>query len=181
MAEVAFTQGEVQEALKLFKKSAQSLSKAKAYSDLPTVLVNLHLAEATNDQSYLAQIAWLALRVQVPLKLSIYALNELYCRVSAKNILEGLLGTTALYLCNTRGENHPDLQQLQNTSSTLLFNTAAQQGKFINSSEELRVWMVSQKLDNPDIFLPKLNTHLESIIGENWLFDRTPLLIKSFL
>lgn len=181
MAEVAFTQGELEEALKLFKKSAQSLSKAKAYSDLPTVLVNLHLAEATNDQSYLAQIAWLALRVQVPLKLSIYALNELYCRIPAKNVLEGLLGTTALYLCNTHGENHPDLQQLQNVSFTLLFNAAIQQGKLINTSEELRMWMASQQLDNPGIFLPKLNTYLESVVDEDWLFDRTPILIKPFL
>ncbi len=122
MAEVSFMGGEVKEAVKLFEKSAQALSKARAYGDLSTVLTNLYCAEAFNNQSYLAQIAWLSLRLQVPLNQSIYALNELYGRASTKDVLEGLLGTTALHLCNARGKKHPDFQQLQNASFTLLYN-----------------------------------------------------------
>jgi hypothetical protein len=37
--------------------------------------------------------------------------------------------------------------------------------------ETLTNWMQQQQLNDPQMFLPKLNQQLAAMIGNNWLFD----------
>ena len=159
--------------LTLNLRAAATLSQAKLYSDLLTVLNNLGCA-AENSIAYFAQAIWLVLRIQAPLDKAVSLLNSLSQRVD-RSKLKALLGTTALFMCQSRGDNHPDIEQLKKTSINILAGAAIEQGANIESMEDLQTWMQARELIEPTAFLPKLNSHLEAIIGNTWAFDPTPI------
>jgi hypothetical protein len=78
--------------------------------------------------------------------------------------MEALLGATALYYCQLRGEGHPKLGELQNTSLNLLAGAAARQGVEVKTLEDLRDWMAQQQLNDPNVYLPQLIQRLEAMV-----------------
>jgi tetratricopeptide (TPR) repeat protein len=179
LANLAYWAGETGDRTKqlnLNLQATEALGQARAYSDLLTVLGNLGLSSEDSGLAYLAQAIWLLLRIQAPLPDSIHLLNALYQRIPKGDPLEALLGTTALFFCQTRGENHPQLQPLQKTSFNILIGAATEQGIDPNDEASLQNWITAQQLNDPALFLPQLNAQLETLIGETWAFDRTPLL-----
>ena len=175
MAYVAGKQGDRTQQLTLNLQAAEALGKARAYGDLLTVLSNLGVTAEETSTAYLAQAIWLMLRIQAPLTDAVNILGALYQRMDKGNSLKALLGTTALFLCQSRGENHPNLKQLQQTSLNILAGAATEQGASIESMEDLQSWMQNQQLTDPSIFLPKLNGHLATLIGDTWAFDPAPI------
>ncbi|MEL7329257.1 MAG: hypothetical protein AAGJ69_05380, partial [Cyanobacteria bacterium J06559_1] len=110
---------------------------------------------------------------------SVNTLLGLYNLVPKADPLEALLATTALFFCNTRGENHPQQEQLQQTALKMLLTAANSQGINVEDKTAITTWMATNDLNDPNVFLPALITHLETLIGEDWLFDHTPLLSNS--
>ncbi|MGB3293449.1 MAG: tetratricopeptide repeat protein [Phormidesmis sp.] len=168
--------GDTAKQLELNLQAAVALGEVRAYGDLLTVLGNLGATDEGSGQPYLAQAIWLTLRIQAPFTDAITLLNALYQRIPKGDSLEALLGTTALFFCQTRGDNHPQQQQLQELSLKILIGAATEQGIDPNDEAALQTWMTTQRLNDPAAFLPQLSTQLETLIGETWAFDPTPLL-----
>jgi hypothetical protein len=120
---------------------------------------------------YLAQAIWLTLRIQAPLADTILLIRALYNAVPQGDELGALLGTTALFFCELRGEGHPQLEELQELSFRMLSAAAGAQG--IETREAFDIWFVQQRLNDPKYFLPRLTQRLEEIVGDEWLFDRS--------
>ena len=161
--------GDKDRQLELNLQAALTLAQVRAYDDLVTVLSNLGLADESNDLVYLAQALWLTLRIQAPLPYTIKLICALYNRVPQGDELEALLGTTAMFFCNHRGEGHPQLEELQNVSFKMISGAASTQG--IKTQEAFDAWFVQQRLNDPEYFFPRLNQRLEEIVGDGWLFD----------
>ncbi|NJO78923.1 MAG: CHAT domain-containing protein [Cyanobacteria bacterium RM1_2_2] len=169
MATVAYRQGETQQALELFKQVAQALGEVRAYVDLVTVLNHLGATAEANALVYLAQAIWLCLRVQAPLADAIVLIRYMFNAVPQGVELEALLAAMACWLCNVRGEKHPQLAQLQEDSLKLLSIAAQTQG--IETQADFEAWFAQEQLNDPAAFLPRLNQRLEAMIGDGWLFD----------
>ncbi|AFY35460.1 tetratricopeptide repeat protein [Calothrix sp. PCC 7507] len=169
MAQVIAQQGDITKAIALWEEVASTLAQVRAYSDLVTVLSNLGVADESKSLVYLAQAMWLTLKIQAPLADTIYLIRALYDRVPQGDELKALLGTTAMFFCNYRGEGHPQLEELQESSFKIVLGAASVQG--IETEEAFDNWFVQQRLNDPDYFLPRLNQRLEEIVGDGWLFD----------
>ncbi|MBD2243513.1 hypothetical protein [Nostoc sp. FACHB-888] len=164
-------QGDIPKAIALWEEVASTLAQISAYSDLVTVLSNLGVADERNGLVYLAQAIWLTLRIQAPLSQTIRLISALYNRVPQGDELEALLGATAMFFCNYRGEGHPQLEELQEHSFKMIAGAANAQG--IETEEAFGNWFTQQRLNDSEYFLPRLNQRLEDIVGDRWLFDRS--------
>ncbi|MFN6572182.1 tetratricopeptide repeat protein [Dendronalium sp. ChiSLP03b] len=169
MACVVGDTGDKARQLELNLQAFLALAQVRAYSDLVTVMGNLGVADESNSLVYLAQAIWLTLRIQAPLADTIYLIRTLYNAVPQGDELEALLGATAMYFCNYRGEGHPQLEELQERSFKIISGAAVAQG--IETQEAFDNWFVQQRLNDPEYFLPRLNQRLEEIVGDGWLFD----------
>ncbi|WP_375471292.1 tetratricopeptide repeat protein [uncultured Nostoc sp.] len=171
MALVIAQQGDTAKAITLYEQVASTLAQISAYGDLVTVLSNLGLTVESNGLVYLAQAIWLTLRIQASLADTIKLIRVLYNRVPQGDELKALLGATAMFFCKRRGEGHPQLEELQKRSFKIVLDVAGAQG--IKMPEAFDAWVVQQRLNDPEYFLPRLNQRLEEIVGNGWLFDRS--------
>ncbi|MEH2038121.1 tetratricopeptide repeat protein [Nostoc sp.] len=169
IASLAGKTGDKTRQLELNIEAVSALIQIRAYSDLLTVLGNLGVADESNGLVFLAQAIWLTLRIQAPLAKTIQLILAFYNRVPQDNELEAVLGVTAMFFCNLRGEGHPQLEELQERSFKMILDAAGIQG--IETQEAFDNWYVQQRLNDPDYFLPRLNQRLEEIVGDRWLFD----------
>jgi tetratricopeptide (TPR) repeat protein len=169
MAQVFAHQGDIPKAIALYGQVATTLGQIRAYGDLVTVLSNLGLTDESNGLVYLAQAMWLTLRIQAPLVSTINRIRVLYNRVPEGDELEAVLGATAMFFCNYRGEGHPQLEELQESSWKMIAGAAGRQG--IETQEAFDIWYVQQRLNDSEYFLPRLNQRLEEIVGDGWVFD----------
>jgi len=133
------------------------------------VLGNLGVADENNGLVYLAQAIWLSLRIHAPLVDTINLIRTLFNTVPQGDELEALLLTTVLYFCQVRGEGHPELESLQERSWKMMLIAAQAQG--ITTPEAFHTWVTQQQLNEPEYFLPRLQEHLEEIVGDGWLFE----------
>jgi hypothetical protein len=94
----------------------------------------------------------------------------LFNKVPSGHASEPLIAATALFLVQTRGESHPQKDELQKQAVGML--GAAAQAR--NIAEDKRMdWFQSQGLNDVQRFLPALDRALQEMVGEGgWLFDR---------
>jgi hypothetical protein len=123
---------------------------------------------------FLAQSLWLTIYCATNLKSAIDLISVIYKKVPASDSLESLLGATALYFCQTR--SHPKLTQLNDFSIQLIADAASHQG--IETPEDLAKWFATNRLNDPEYFLPALLQQLAAIIGDGWLFDVAAFLTE---
>jgi tetratricopeptide (TPR) repeat protein len=173
MAYVAGQGGDRPRQLALNLQAAQALGQVRAYGDLFTVLGNLGRTAEENPLTYLAQALWLSLKIQVPLASHMNLIAALFNAIPPGEALEALLAATANHLCQSRGERHPQLPQLQKHSLNMLMGAASAQG--IATQEAIATWMSQLQLNDPAVFLPRLSQRLEEMVGEGWVFDQTLL------
>lgn len=157
--------------LELNLRAAHAFGQVQAYRDLFTILNNLGRTAVDNPLGYQAQALWLSLRIQVPLEREIQVIDALFQRVPQDDALESLLAARAKFLCvcAQRGQGHPQLEQLLELTNKLLLMAAGAQG--ITTQETLKTWFTEQQLNDPEIFLPRLNDRLEALIADDWAFD----------
>ena len=175
MASLVGQQGDVEREVQLNLQAATGLAAIEAYGDLATVLNNLGVTDFSARNAYLAQSVWLSLRVDNPLDNIISRLSNLFNQVPEGDALEPLLATAAYFYCATRGKGHPQLEPLQEQSGKLLSAAASQRG--ITDMEGLQAWMAQEQLNDhdPEVFMPRLLTQLEALVGDHWVFDRSKL------
>jgi tetratricopeptide (TPR) repeat protein len=174
MAQVFAQQGDIPKAIALWEQVVSAFAQISAYGNLVTVLGNLGVTDESNGLVYLAQAIWLTLRIQAPLVDTIQLIRVLYNKVPQGDELEAALGATAMFFCNSRGEGHPQLEELQEDSFKIISGAANTQG--IETQEAFDNWFVQQRLNDPEYFLPRLNQRLEEIVGDGWLFDRSQVV-----
>lgn len=162
--------GDTARQLELYLQVAHIFGKIRDYVNLRQVLYNLAVSDKSKGIIYLAQAVWLCLRVQIPLTDAIETLGLLYNRVPEASEMEALLGATRLYLCQVRGDGHPQLEELQQRSVKILSGAAVAQG--IETQEAFNTWYIQQQLNDPDYFIARLVEHIEKIVGDGWLFEK---------
>ncbi|WP_230966444.1 tetratricopeptide repeat protein [Nostoc commune] len=171
MAYIAGETGDKARELELNLQAASAFAQVRAYVDLVTVLNNLDIIDESKGLVYLAQAIWLTLRIQAPLTDTIELIIDLFNAIPQGDEIQAWLGTTALFLCNHRGESHPQLEEFQERSFEMISGAAGAQ--VIEIQEAFDAWFIQQRLNDPDYFLPRLNQRLEEIVGDGWLFDRS--------
>ncbi|WP_392482261.1 CHAT domain-containing protein [Nostoc sp. C110] len=168
---VAGKTGNIPRQIELNLQAIELFAQVKAYGQMATVLRYLGLSDESNGLVYLAQAIWLTLRIQAPLVDTIQLIRVLYNKVPQGDELEAVLGATAMFFCNSQGEGHPQLEELQEHSFKMIAGAASAQG--IETEEAFGNWFTQQRLNDPEYFLPRLNQRLEDIVGDGWLFDRS--------
>jgi tetratricopeptide (TPR) repeat protein len=153
----------------LYMKAAILMGTIYDYCNLITVLGNLGINDKPEALNYLAQSLWLTLQLLPNLKSTVDLIESMYDRVTIHDSLKSLLGATACHLCQTR--SHPELEQLIKRSNKIIRRAASQQG--IETQADFDKWKSTNRLDDPDYFLPELRTGLAAIVGDGWLFDRS--------
>ncbi|MBW4423715.1 MAG: tetratricopeptide repeat protein [Nostoc desertorum CM1-VF14] len=171
MAYIAGETGDKARELELNLQAALAFAQVRAYVELITVLNNLDITDESKGLVYLAQGIWLTLRIQAPLRDTIELIIHLFNAIPQGDEIQALLGTTALFLCNHRGESHPQLEEFQEHSFEMISGAAG--AKVIEIQEAFDAWFIQQRLNDPEYFLPRLNQRLEEIVGDGWLFDRS--------
>jgi tetratricopeptide (TPR) repeat protein len=144
-------------------QAIQTLEQAQAYPDLIKVLEHIGLSAEHNPTPYLAQALWLTLKIAIPPDQTINLIATLFYE-TPQTELKTLLAATAHYL-HTQTHPEPRVTNLLSIAATL-------QNIPPNAIEN---WMIQEQLTDPNIFLPRLNQQLETLIGTSWLFDRTRL------
>jgi tetratricopeptide (TPR) repeat protein len=172
MAVIAYKQGDANRVKELFLQAAEVLGSIGDYAGLITVFGNLGTNDEPDEIGYLAQSLWLTLYCSTNLEDSINLIVAIYNKVSSGDKLESLLGATACHLCQTR--SHPELEQLIERSNKIIRRVASQQG--IEIQADYDNWKSTNRLDDPDYFVPELLGRLESIVGDGWLFDKSVFL-----
>ncbi|MEH2269932.1 MAG: CHAT domain-containing protein [Nostoc sp.] len=168
---VAGKTGDIPRQIELNLQAIELFAQVKAYGQMATVLRYIGIIDKSNSLVYLAQAIWLTLRIQAPLGDTIELIRALYDAVLQGDELEALLGTTAILFCKHQGEGYPQLEELQEHSFKMILGAAGVQG--IETQEAFDTWLVQQRLNDPEYFLPRLNQRLEKIVGDAWLFDRS--------
>jgi tetratricopeptide (TPR) repeat protein len=169
MALIFAKQGDLERSKELFLQTAEVLGLIGNYRDLIITLCNLGVRDEPNGFSYLAQALWLTIQRFTNLKDAIDLMEIFYHQVPCIDILESLLGATACYLCQTR--THPEIEQLIELSDKMMIGSAIQQG--VETPADYDNWKSTNRLDDPDYFLPELLRRLEAIVGDGWLFDKS--------
>ncbi len=170
-AYIAGETGDKARQLDLNLQAASAFAQVRAYGDLVNILHNLYVTAESNSLVYLAQAIWLMLRIHIPLAQTIQLIRTMYVDVPQDDEFKALLGATAIFFCNNRGEGHPQLNEFQEHSIDLILIAAGDPS--ITTWEASYTWVVQQKLNEREYFLPRLNQRLEEIIGDGWLFDRS--------
>lgn len=173
MARAASKSGDHARSDQLNAQAAKALGSVRAYLDLIIVLGNLGASAQQEREISAAEAGWLVLRVQAPVVASLRALRLLFDLVATGDPLEPLLGAAGVIIITTRGENHPQRKSLGEEAAKILSNAAVNAG--IQNQEESRRWFAENRLADHAYVFTQLLGRLEQLVGDRWLFDRTPL------
>ncbi len=169
MAAVARQQGDAALERELRLQAAVIRGSIGDYGGLVITLWNLGANDKPDAIIYLAQSLWLTLKCSTNLEDAIDLIAAIYNKVPSGDIIESLLGATACHLCQTR--SHPELEQLIELSGKMIIGAARQQG--LETPADFDNWKSTNRLDDPDYFVPELLGRLEAIVGDGWLFDKS--------
>jgi tetratricopeptide (TPR) repeat protein len=163
--------------LALYREAAQVVAKARLWGDLRKALSLLGEFNTLNSIAYMAQALWLATFVNAPLTDAIGYAGTVLINIGVESQYAPVIAATALYLVQTRDDNHPERGQLLQASMGML--AACAQTRNIQASM-FETWIEHEGLQDPTQFLPMLHQALEKIVGDEWLFDRADV-IRSLL
>jgi len=170
MAWLAGQQGNAGEQLRLNLKAACVLSDVRAWLDLVIVLSNLGFSGGKDNVAFLVQALWLSLRVEVPAEEFLDLADAMIQTLGPEHEVAPRLAMAAILLAQTRGENHPDQQQMLMHGSAMLMACTEARGI---AREQIESWLAREGLNDPNRFVPALVAALEAMAGEGeWLFDR---------
>jgi tetratricopeptide (TPR) repeat protein len=177
LAHVAHQSGDQRRSEQLNRQAAIAFASINAYPDLITVLHNLGCSAQQERDIFAAQAVWLIFRTEAPLTHFIDSGECLFHQIPKGDPLELPLATALMIVVATRGKTHPEHKKFR-ARATKLVGIAAGNAD-IQDEEAMRRWVAENHLDDPDHVFPTLQARLEELIGDRWLFDRTPLLDRS--
>lgn len=172
MAAIAYQQGDAALEKELYLRTAVLFNAIGDYGNLIITLANLGTNDEPDAIGYLAQSLWLTLKLPTNLQRAITLISYVYRKIPTGDPLKSLLGAAAIHLCQYY--KHPELDQIIELSGGIILHAAEQQG--ITTQADYNNWIIQNRLNDPDYFLPLLISRLESIVGDSWLFDRQAFL-----
>ncbi|MDH5484439.1 MAG: hypothetical protein OEY43_04305 [Gammaproteobacteria bacterium] len=124
----------------------------------------------------LAHGVWLSVTYPIDPEHSIVMLSYVVDETPKDSDGAAVAAATAHYLVGLRADDaqHDSLSFL----TTNLIAKVAQRHSDVKSQEALDYWMEKLDLNDPAIFLPRMSKVVNTIIGDNWWFDREALQSK---
>jgi tetratricopeptide (TPR) repeat protein len=170
MGSLASKNEDFDEARRLYFEAGKSMATIRAWLDLITVLSKLAYIPSEDAPGFLAQAAWLTIRVESPAEETLNVIAALLEKLGTEHETAPLLGAAAFFIAHTRGRRHPDQEKLINSGMNMLRTCAA--AREIEQEAQFEQWITSNGLNDPERFMPALSLSLETMVGEEeWLFD----------
>lgn len=116
---------------------------------------------------------WLAVTYPIEADTSVAVLNHIVDETPPTSDGAAVAAMTGYYIADIRStdENHESMTFL---AKTILGNVAKRHSN-VQTQKEMDAWLFKLELNDPAIFLPRLSLVVNSIVGENWWFDRDKL------
>lgn len=133
----------------------------------------LFQARQPGSHSALGQGIWLAVSCPVDPELSIELLGHVIDETPDGNDGAAVAASTALFLADVRAQGR-DRDELM-FFSTQTLGDVARSHSGVETPEQLDRWMEQLELKEPDKFLARLRKVLETMVRDDWWFDRVAL------
>lgn len=176
LANIAFIrheQGDPDAAEAANRDAAILLAQAQAWPDLAGVLGNMR---GDRNARYLAQGAWLAIRVDAPIQQTIPSLAALLGAVGPASATAPFIATAAAFLAGRLTADHARYEEMRRLGAGMMGACADARG--INTDDALRDWIERERLNDPTHFLPALEAAVVELAGDTWLFDRDLVMAR---
>lgn len=116
---------------------------------------------------------WLAVTYPIEADTSVAMLNHIVDETPATSDGAAVAAMAGYYIADIRStdENHESMTFLAKT----ILGNVAQRHSNVKTQKEMDAWLFKLELNDPQIFLPRLSLVVNSIIEDNWWFDRDDL------
>ena len=116
---------------------------------------------------------WLAVTYPISADTSVAMLNHIVDETPATSDGAAVAAMTGYYIADIRStdENHDSMTFL---AKTILGNVAKRHSN-VQTQKEMDAWLFKLELNDPAVFIPRLSLVINSIVEENWWFDREEL------
>lgn len=116
---------------------------------------------------------WLAVTYPISADTSVAMLNHIVDETPADSDGAAVAAMVGYYIADIRStdEEHDSMTFL---AKTILGNVAKRHSN-VQTQKEMDAWMFRLELNEPEVFLPRLSLVVNSIVEENWWFDRDEL------
>ena len=116
---------------------------------------------------------WLAVTYPISAETTVAMLNHIVDETPASSDGAAVAAMTGYYIADIRSS---DEEHESNTflAKTILGNVAKRHSN-VKTQKEMDEWLLRLELKDPDIFLPRLSLVVNSIVEDNWWFDRDEL------
>ena len=172
LANIGFIQagaGETPSAMESLHQSASILATIGAWPDLATVLANLGAMASEDGVVYLAQVAWLASAVQVPITVALNAAGAIVSDVGPGDETALFVSLHALAV-SQQASGHGQHEQILKAASGLVGACLHARGV---EGEEANNWLAGRGLLDLGVIIVGLRTGVEAWVPEDrWMFER---------
>ena len=116
---------------------------------------------------------WLAVTYPIQADTSVAVLNHIVDETPADSDGAAVAAMVGYYIADIRStdEEHESMTFL---AKTILGNVAKRHSN-VQTQKEMDAWLFKLELNDPAVFLPRLSLVVNSIVEENWWFDRDDL------
>jgi len=116
---------------------------------------------------------WMAVTYPISADTSVAMLNHIVDETPADSDGAAVAAMVGYYIADIRStdEEHESMTFL---AKTILGNVAKRHSN-VQTQKEMDAWMFKLELNEPEVFLPRLSLVVNSIVEENWWFDRDEL------
>lgn len=116
---------------------------------------------------------WLAVTYPISADTTVAMLNHIVDETPADSDGAAVAAMVGYYIADIRStdEEHDSMTFL---AKTILGNVAKRHSN-VQTQKEMDAWMFKLELKDPEIFLPRLSLVINSIVEDNWWFDRDAL------
>ncbi|MFK5915078.1 MAG: hypothetical protein QM484_11960 [Woeseiaceae bacterium] len=121
----------------------------------------------------LGHAVWMAVTYPIAADTSVAVLNHIVDETPADSDGAAVAAMVGYYIADIRStdDNHDSMTFL---AKTILGNVAKRHSN-VQTQKEMDAWMFKLELKDPEIFLPRLSLVVNSIVEDNWWFDRDEL------
>lgn len=153
-----------------------SLIKNEAWQDAVEACDLLYQTDNDSAILALAHGVWLAISYPIDPQQTLIMLNYIIEDTPSNSDGAAVAAVTAHYIIGLRAKDDDEHTNLAFLSTNIIAKVAKRHSN-IESQELLDFWMEKLELNDPKIFLPRMASILDTIIGkeENWWFDREDL------
>ena len=175
MLEVAES-GMIEAAWGLAKESFNLYMEAEDIEAAVNALDCLYRTELPSATTALGHAMWLSVTYPIDPEISVLMMKNLIDDTPKKSDGAAVAAVTAHYIAELRleGKKRESVMFL----TTNMIAQVAERHSNVTDQAQLNFWMDKLKLNDPQLFLPKLAQVIDAIVAENWWFDKESLRAK---